>query len=516
MFARGSIPWFIAHDIRITWRTWFQKKGRKKRRRAVPVPIVAGGILLLVTLAMGVPFARWLQDEIFVATPLAAVLIDGVLLLVFTLMLSQTVVAAVDAFYDRGDLDLLLSSPISPTRILVTRAVAMAVQPALLFGAVATPFVIPMALFGHPEMLGVYVVVVSLALLSTALGLAAAIGLFSAIGPRRTRTVAQVLAALVGALFVIAAQVPNLMGVDDDEPVTTGWVLDLMEAEDLPDPVMLPAEAFLGSPAPLLVVAVLSLALFAVVAIWVGRRFARDAAAASGADTARSKKGREESRFGATMMRATIAKELRLLLRDPGLLSQVLLRVFYLVPLGFVILTDTGDSALLMPAIVAGAASLLAGQLSGSVAWIAISAEDSPELLASAPYPIRDFWRAKLAVSLLVPGVLVVPLMLLFAFFQPLAALIGLVAAIASAWSAAMINLWLQKPTKRAEYRRSWSSTFGANMLELLASISFAAAAGLAVAGLVHALIPAALAIVIIALARRSEDAVLERITDTA
>ena len=106
--------------------------------------------------------------------------------------------------------------------------------------------------------------------------------------------------------------------------------------------------------------------------------------------------------------------------------------------------------------------------------------------------------------------------MIAFAFFEPWAAVIGVAAATASAWSAAMINLWLQKPTKRTEFRRSWSSTLGANMLELATSFCFAAFAGLAVAGLAYAWIALAAALLIIALARRSEDAVRERLTGAA
>jgi len=515
MFARASIPWFIAHELRVTWRTWFQRRGRRKRRISVPIPVVVGLILGIATLAVGVPVANSLRDTELVATPLVAFIVDAGLLLMLTLMLSQTLVSAVDAFYERGDLDLLLSSPVPPTRILVVRAVAMAIQPALLFGGLALPFALPIAILGHPEILAVFPMVAALALFSTGVGLAIAIALFSSIGPRRTRTVAQVMAAVVGAAFVIVAQIPNLLS-DDEDPLTAGWLIDLLNADTFPAIARWPAEAFLGSPVPLVVFLSVAALTFAAVAWWVGRRFARDAAAASGADTVRVRKGRDSARFGASMARATMAKELRLLFRDPGLLSQVLLRVFYLVPLAIVIMNDRGESAVFAPAVAAAAASLLAGQMAGSVAWIAISAEDAPQLLASAPHPLRAFWRAKLATAMLVPGVLVTPLMIIFAFFQPWAALIGLVTAAASAWSAAMINLWLQKPTKRTEFRRSWSSTLGANMLELATSLSFAAFAGLAVAGLAYAWIALAVAVAVIALARRSEAAVMERLTGAA
>lgn len=210
------------------------------------------------------------------------------------------------------------------------------------------------------------------------------------------------------------------------------------------------------------------------------------------------------------------------MIRDPGLISQVLLRMIYLIPLAIVILTDQGRSAgddaisLIGPIVAAGSA-LLAGQLAGSIAWIVMSAEDAPQLLASAPVPIRGFWRAKLSVALIIPAVLITPILLVFAVFQPLAAAVALPVAAAAAWSAAMINLWLQKPTKRSEFRRAWASTFGANMLELISSMSLAAFAGMLVGGLaLYSLIPLAVALLVVALARRSEEAITERITGAA
>ncbi len=515
MAQPGSILWFLQHEIRVTWRTWMQRRpAGKKRRRNVPAPLIAVAVILAATLFVGVPIALELRDVEIAATPVLAFLIDAGLVLIFTLMLSQTLVMAVDAFYDRGDLDLLLSSPVPPRRILTVRALAMAVNPALLFWAISAPIALPMAIVGgHPNVLAVLVVIGALALIATAVGLVIAISLFSSIGPRRTRTVAQVIAAVAGAAFVLAAQIPGLIIRDEDNPPGVGMFSWLLDRDSLPGPAMWPAEAVLGAPLPLLGVSAFAVAVFALIAAWVGRRFASDAAAASGADTARRRRGREDARFGGSIFRATLAKEMRMLFRDPGLISQVLLRVFYLVPLALIILTDTGDSADFMPALVAGAASLLAGQLAGSVAWIAISAEDAPQLLASAPVKMRAFWRAKLAASLIVPIVLVLPLMVAFAFVDVTGAAVGALAAVASAWSATMINLWLQKPSKRSDYRRSWASTLGANLLELLTSMAIAATAGMAVAGLGAAWIPAVVAVSVLVLARRSEDAILERMS---
>ncbi|MCW5714132.1 MAG: hypothetical protein KIT43_06445 [Bauldia sp.] len=515
MFRRASIPWLLAHELKLVWRSLGSKKtgSQKKRRLRIPPWLVAVIVIALISAAF-IPAAISLRDVEIVASPLLVVIIDLALALILSLMLSQTVVSAVDAFYQRGDLDLLLSSPLSPTRILVVRALAIAVNPAMVFAALVTPFLLPAAFLGHPELLAAYGVVVAISLTATAGGLALAIVLFRLIGPRRTRTVAQILAAFVGAIFVIAAQVPNIMAGDDREAFWTERIYEILDVETLPTVVQWPAEAVLGEPLPLLVILGLSIALFVIVALWVGRHFATDAAAAnSAAPAARKRPAKTTARFGAGVVSATVAKEARLLIRDPGLISQVLLRVIYLFPLAVFIFTSGDTLSGFAGAMAAGSIALLAGQLAGSIAWITLSAEDSPELLASAPVPIRRFWNAKLAVTLVPSALLVVPASVALAIFAPVAGILGLVGGAAAAISAALINLWLQKQTKRAEFRKSWSSSFAASVLELATSAGWAAAVGLAVAGSIYALAPFAIALGVLAFSYRSEASIQARLT---
>jgi ABC-2 type transport system permease protein len=519
MFARASIPWFLGHELRVAWRSFgaAQKRGAVPKKRRFRISPVAGALIILaVATALGVPAALALRGVEIVPDPVIAIIVDAVILLIFSLMLSQTLVAAVDAFYQRGDLDLLLASPVSPTKILTVRALAIAVNPAMLFGALATPFLLPAAVLGHPELLGTYIVIGAMSLLATAIGLALAIVLFRVIGPRRTRTVAQVLAAVIGALFVIAAQLPNIISNNEQGAnFWNEWILGLVAEGGLPAFARWPAEAILGNVAILLAIAVIAIIAFAIVAIWVGRRFAGDAAAANSADRAKRRRapGRTRARFGGTALSATIAKEGRLLRRDPGLISQILLRVFYIIPLGFFVFTSDDLGATFNGVVVAAAIALLAGQLAGSVAWITLSAEDAPELLAASPVPIGSFWRAKLLATVGLPAILLSPVLIGLLFIDPVAGVIAIVAGAGSAISAGLINLWLQKPAKRSEFRRSWNSSFAASILELAASAVWAAAAGMAAAGLITALIPVAAAFAILGLSYRSEQTILARVT---
>lgn len=512
----GSVPFLLTHELRLAWRAVFPRRaGGRTRRFAIP-PIVLLPLILAVAAALlGIPVGRALANVDIVLNPLVVLIADAAVALVFTLMLSQTLVSAVQVFYERGDLDLLLSSPVSPTRVLTVRTLAMAVSPALVVWALLTPIVLPVAVLGHPELLATYLMAAALAVLASSVGIALALALFTAIGPRRTRAVAQVLAAVIGALFVIVANIPSLVGNRDAEDAWARLAREAATGEiEIADIFYWPARALAGDPLPLFLFCIAAGAVFAVVATLVGRRFADNAAAAQGsAMAARRRPGRREVRFGGGAFRAVLSKEMRLLRRDPGLISQLLLRIFYLVPLTFAIIQGSDSATGFSLATAAGAVALLAGQLAGSIAWITISAEDSPQLLAASPMPIRFFWRAKLAATLLPPGLLVLPAVIGIALFSPPAGLVAAVGAAGSGASAALVNLWLQKPARRREFRRQWHTNFAASILELLMSLSWAAAAGLAVYGSLWALAPAGLALVVLALSRRSEAAMLERLS---
>lgn len=515
MFAPGSTSWLLRHELRLSWRAMTSRRrpGGKKRRFAFPPVLLIPIFMVAALFLMGVPLARELEG---VAIKIDAVILligDIALFLIFTLMLANTLVNSVRVLYERGDFDLLLSSPLSPTRIVVVRSLAMTVNPVLLTWGLLTPLVLPLAAMGHPELLAAYPVAAALALLAAGVGIGLALVLFRLIGPRRTRTVAQIVAALIGASFAIVANLPNILGQDQSQNIWTRLAADALSGRlVVPEWIAWPARAVFGNVPSLLILCAVAAVVFTVITLLVGRRFAHNAAAAQGAGPTKARRYSGAMKFGANAFRAVLSKEIRLLRRDPALLSMVLLRVFYLIPLTLVIINSGSDVVGLIAPVFAGAVALLAGQLAGGIAWSAFSAEDAPEMLASSPYPSWSLWRAKLTATLLLPAILVVPVVIALAFYAPLAAAIGLAGAVAAAGSAAMIHLWLQKPSKRADFRRAWATTFEANMLELISSVAWAAFAGLTVAGSSYAWIALAASVIIIVLARRSEDAIHERL----
>ena len=263
----------------------------------------------------------------------------------------------------------------------------------------------------------------------------------------------------------------------------------------------------MGEPLPLLAASGIGGGIFLLANQLLGARFAADAAAAAGAGAGgrRARTG-GRVRFSASAFNATLAKELRLIARDPALIAQVLLRVLYFIPLGFLILRQAGQGQSIALPASAAALSIIAGQIAGSLAWITISAEDAPDLLSCAPTPTRILRQAKLAAAVLPVAALVMLVVAPLAFIAPLVALAAGAGSAASIAMAAMLNVWWQRPGKRSDFRRRRHSSWMVTMAELVLGLVIAIATAVAAAGFfLWAVIPAVLALVAVLLLSRTD-----------
>jgi ABC-2 type transport system permease protein len=502
----GSTLWLLSAEMRLGVRDMLGRRG------ALRGLLIAGAALVLV-FALGLPVARALRGVGIPVTPFSVAIADAAMAVVFTLMLSQTLAAATLALYSRGDLDLLFSSPIAPRKVLTVRFAAIALNAFAAFALLITPPLLPVAVLGHWGWLSVIVVLGALAFAASACGLLLATALFGMIGARRTRTVAQVLAALIGAAFFLAAQARNILG----GPKTASLWFQLAEAVRSgrlrpPPAASLPLRAMLGEPLPLLGLVAVAAALFLGASQWLGARFAADAAAASGVDASgQTRTRRTPARaFAAGATAATFRKELRLLWRDAALLSQVFLRVLYLLPLAFLLLRNAASSGqYALPASVA-ALTFMTGQVSGTLSWVTVSAEDAPDLLAASPAAIGVLIRAKLAAALTPVAVLLVLPLAGLIVLAPVAGLAATAGCAASALASSLINTWYNRPGKRSEFRRRRAGTWVSAIAQTLVTTLIGLAAALAAWPSLFALAPALVAAGALLLLRRSDAQVAE------
>jgi len=479
--APGSTLWLLAHEMRLSWRNFRAGRAGKGARGLISLAILAA---LLVT--GGVFIALGLRDHQVPITPLSVSIAALATAVVFTLMLSQTLSASSEALYDRGDLDLLFSSPIGPAKVLVVRALGVAGGVITLFLLAAAPLLLPAVIWGHPGWIGVFGVLGALALSATAVGLLLAMGLFALIGPRRTRTVAQVLAALVGAAFFLVSQTRTILGEQASSSLFADLAHQAQEGRLKPPPIAsLPLRAMLGEPLPLLALLAGAALLFALSAAALGRRFSDAAAATQGKTGARPQKADRASgrAFLGGVFLATLRKELLLIGRDAALLSQVLLRVLYLIPTALVLSRNAADGAGAALAGGAGVVVFLAGQVAGSLAWITLSAEEAPDLLSVSPAPIATLRRAKLAAALIPVALFLALPIAVLAWFAPAAAAWTVLGGAMAAWSSGLINVWHQRPGKRSDFKRRGGASWMATLSEMVVSALLAGATGVAVAG---------------------------------
>jgi len=503
--APGSIPWLLAHEMRLYWRNF--RAGRAGRGARGLISLIIVGTMLV---AGGVLAALGLRQVEVPINPISVSLAALASAVVFTLMLSQTLSASSEALYERGDLDLLFSSPIGPAKVLFVRSLGVAGGVITIFLLAVTPLLLPSVIWGHPGWIGVFGVLGALALASTAVGLLLAMGLFALIGPRRTRAVAQVMAALVGAAFFLVSQARTILGAQKSNSLFAEIARQAQEGRLHPAPVLsLPLRAMLGEPPPLLALLAGSAALFALAALALGRRFSDAAAATQGKTAARptrASRGETRRAFAAGPFLATLRKELLLIGRDAALLSQVLLRVLYLIPTALVLSRNAAHGTAAALAGGAGVVAFLAGQVAGSLAWITLSAEDAPDLLAVSPARIRTLRRAKVAAALVPVALFLVLPIAVLTWFAPAAGAWTALGAALAAWSSGLINIWHQRPGKRSEFKRRGGASWMAAIAEILVSALLAGATGVAVAGFwPWALIPLGLAGAALLSLRRSD-----------
>ena len=447
----GSLAWLLRHELRLAWRD--------------PTANIAAGWLALLAVALlaGLHMALWgllrgLKLDLSGAPPFEVVAIVGlVLAALFPLALTFGINRSVTVFYERGDMDLLASSPLGARVIFASRVLSVAGALFVTALVLAVPLAGAGLLTGAPRLLGAYPLALATALTAASLGMLVTLGLVRLLGARRARTASQVLAAVAGGALFLAAQVPNLMR-DQASSALQRWVLQLQPlfaeggALGPGSVVWLPARALFLDPLALAVTLCGAAALAWLTAATLHGTFMSGGRQAVTAPTRRRADAGGVRFRPRSVTRLVLLKEWRLILRDPYLLSQVLLQLVYMVPLLVVLPRGPGSvGSLDLTAGLAGMLVMLAGTLVMGLTLIVVGGEEAHDLLAAAPVPRARLERLKLAAALApVWALALVPLALL-AWQRPALGMLTAVALGLATLSSALLRLWNPAPAKRAD-----------------------------------------------------------------
>src|SRR5438477_47160 len=210
MSSDAALTWFARHELRLAWREWLAMMtgGRRRRKRAVAIG------LIVFAAFMHIPAWAVIGRFADLRLPLdksSLIVITASIFLAWALMLSQAIESVTRVFYARADLDLIMSSPARLTNVFSVRIAAIALSVTGMALLLSTPFVDVLVIGGGVRWFSAYGVVMAIGLSAAAVAVAVTIVLFRLIGPSRTRLVAQILAAIIGAGFVIALQIAAIL-----------------------------------------------------------------------------------------------------------------------------------------------------------------------------------------------------------------------------------------------------------------------------------------------------------------
>ncbi|MFV0279362.1 MAG: hypothetical protein ACK5JM_01210, partial [Rhodoblastus sp.] len=247
--APATFLWFAAHDLRLARRRIRAFFGAA---RPTKIALILGAAVLLFHALAYFGLGAALEDfddghrALYPYVGAAAIFI-------LPWIVSQALTNATRALYSRGDLDIILSSPMPARPVFAARSLAIALESILSVAIFVLPIANALVLLAGPRWLAIYPALAAAGLFGTACGLFLTLGLFRFVGPRRTRVLANVLAAMIGASFAIGAQLYNIASPayrqamkDWLASARVGGLLD-------PDsPVWIPVRAAAGEPWALL------------------------------------------------------------------------------------------------------------------------------------------------------------------------------------------------------------------------------------------------------------------------
>jgi ABC-2 type transport system permease protein len=488
----GTLAWFARHELRLAWRDFHAMltAGGRRRTRGIAVALVVFAAFIHLVAYRVIGDSAHIDGEpgkvILTAVTVAA-------LLAWSMMLSQALESVTRAFYARADLDLILSSPTDARKIFAVRIAALAVAAVVTALAIAAPFINVLVLTGGARWLAGYAVAVAMGAAATACATTIAAALFRTLGPQRTRLAAQVTAAIVGAAFVIGLQAGAIFSFGTISQFALTRSAEFVRHTPGPQsPLWWLARAILGEPRPLVLVLIASFALLGLAILIFAPRFADTARAAANV-AAPARRQRHAAAFRhSSRTRALRQKEWTLLRRDPWLASQTLMQLLYLLPPALLLWRSFGDRQgtllLLVPVLV-----MAAGQLAGGLAWLAVSGEDAPDLIATAPVLARQIIRTKIEAVIGAVALVFAPFVIVFAALSFRQAAVTIAGILVAAATATTIQLWFRAQAKRSHFRRRQTSSRLATFSEAFSSIGWAATAGLAASGTWLALAPALL-----------------------
>lgn len=365
-------------------------------------------------------------------------------LLATLLILAAAFQRSLETLYNRGDLPLLLSSPVPLHVIVATRLADIAFTTFLGSAVFIIPTIDVAALLFGPHWLWAWLAWLAATAVLVPLALAFTLALVRRIGARRARVGVQLLGIVIGVATFAGFQASNWM-TQARLQHATGVGESLLRWFAYP-PFTLLADAARGHP---LWLALLTLA--GANALWWARgRLARDFAAGAQA-TAGDAGGPPADRralatawrgaFTRTRWATIVRKELRLVFRDPLLLARSSTQIVMIIP-------ALASAFLYRPSVGLAGVALVGTAMSATLlAALMTTNDEAPEYAATSPLAPGRILAARALAATIIPTLLgwILALIVLFLGY-PFVALVAALGATLNSGATAWLTTCTVQP----------------------------------------------------------------------
>lgn len=435
--------WLLKNELRLWWR---ETTGGKHFWAWVGV-IVIVVLCMLASLWFGLSVLRAQTDQVVLPGAMLWGAI-GLWLVGFLTAFSQAVSESIVVLFERGDLDLLLSSPVSSRAIFAVRLLSVALNIFLSFCLLVVPVSVVVAFAGFPELLGVYPALIGLCLVAASLGMLVTLQVVRWVGARRAKSLVQAIGLILTAVMLLGSQAPNFLltsGVDFNEV----WVR--LRAWTAPGSlfstgswIWFPARAMLSDPLSVALTLGVSGAIATATVYVLESTFIRGTQ--QSVTRKRQVSAYKEAPLKDGFNRVVLAKEWRTMRRQPYLISQVALQVVCILPMTWFLLQGGEDNPLFSVGSLANVMMpILGGQLACVFTSVCLSGEESADLLKSSPVSGARLRRLKQLAALIPIWLLLLPAIAVL-IVQGYPWLSAVVATLGATIGASFLRLWRSRP----------------------------------------------------------------------
>ncbi len=469
----GTLPWLLRHELRLWWREITVR----------PAAIFVTGILAFSLAGLFI----WLWFELgniresisFNTIPESALWIAvGLWLFGFYYGFIQAMRNSLMGIFERGDLDLLVSSPISSRVIFASRLLSIALKTFFSGCLFIVPLSLIAVLFGVPQLLGLYPALIGLSLIATSLAMLFVLGLVRVFGAKQARTLAQIITAFFPVLMFLSFQLPNLL---KDSNVNTEPTLFRLEhwlakgsflgADSL---VWFPARAIFFDPLSVILLMFVSAVLVWLAVETLHRSFITGAQQELTSNH-RQLRPSQATRFVSGFNRVALVKEWRIIRRNPYLISRIFLQIFFLVFAFFSVTRKHNSNGIDFSSFAYGTSVIFGGVLTSNLTRICVSGEQAPDLLKSSPIDSGKLRQLKLLAALIPVWLIISPLfIILIATGKPW--LVPMLIFLAGTTCAATLSMWNSRPVRFTELfrrRQNGQADTGLTLLEIVSWLAW-------------------------------------------